>query len=260
MWLCLDSGKVFRRTGRFISHLAKQPVKPMRSLPLLLTSLIIIAIAYVNADGYHNEWRFRKHPWKYDEFVLVHPGYPEANALQAESINWLHGWPLPFVGRQSIYSLQKGKGVPLKSGAIAGPTGRYSRWPIDNAPTFRFRPTWLALDLALAGLMVSGTVYSLFHIRNWKRARFQFGIRHAFSLITAVAICVAFRAHLPSFKIALDYSALGLIVVGSLLAVAAFLVVTWRSIRCVSLCVYSHVCTMCSKRNRPRIQRATIND
>src|SRR5262245_61163257 len=87
------------------------------------------AIAFLNADGYHNE------PFGNGNFYDEPP-----------DINWTHGWPFICLGRSSVVI------GPL---VVTPPTRRItSRWPIrDVKPTY-FYPGAMAADAAIAFLFV----------------------------------------------------------------------------------------------------------
>ena len=72
-------------------------LKHERTLAIFGTAIVAGALLFANADGYHNEW-------------TLHPNASGRFFAEPPTINWTHGWPVCFVIRHGIYSVDKAKG------------------------------------------------------------------------------------------------------------------------------------------------------
>jgi hypothetical protein len=114
----------------------------------LITALVVaVAMLYLNLDGY------QKH---------LNPG---SNFFGKPSNSmWTHGWPFFFVIRMSNYPLS---GVWEEHGiSFYGPSGVYSRWPVDDARVQFLGFTPLFLDLLFFISVVPGRV-PCSHAARW---------------------------------------------------------------------------------------------
>ena len=187
-----------------------------QTLTLVGTTVVAIALLFANADGYHNELSLG--PRSSVDFFAEPP-----------NINWTHGWPVKFVNRHGIYSVDAGKGVFVMS--FTGDHGLYNRWPVDNAPLRHFQLHWLMLDVAVFILLLAGTARGLTIIADRLRLRVQFGIKHLFALLTVLSVCLALRQQLFPSRFVLQYAAFAVIAAGIMLVVLACLNAALRLMR-----------------------------
>jgi hypothetical protein len=117
------------------------PVKRTRRRTAIIATLTVaLSLAFLNLDGYQNELVGR------GDFFGEPP-----------TVNWVHGWPCGFLGRQSIYPLS---GIYSSPGSFSGPEGFYSRWPFGSAPVIAFWLGPLVIDCTFFAFVVAGTAYA----------------------------------------------------------------------------------------------------
>jgi len=186
-----------------------------QTLTFIGTAIVAVALLFANADGYHNEWSLDSNRRSFGDLSAEPP-----------NINWTHGWPIRFVVRHGIYSVDAGKGVLVMS--FSGGHGLYSRWPVDSAPLTHFQSGWLALDIVVCFTILAGATRGLTILTHRIRWRLQFGVKHLFALLTVVSVGLALRQQLFPSRFVLQYAAFAVIAAGIMLSVLACLDAAWR--------------------------------
>jgi hypothetical protein len=168
-------------------------------LPAVMALFVIISMIFLNMDGYHLHLIS---PWSGPGDVTSEP--PE--------INWVHGWPIGFAVRSSIYSQQRGKGVPVQS--IAGRAGLYSRWPIDEAPIAVWSWAAAIADFAICGFVVCGAFAGSRSLASHFGWKLRFTMRSMMLVVTIISIAIATRNLLFTSRYVLESAAFGIAMCG----------------------------------------------
>jgi hypothetical protein len=187
-----------------------------KSSPLASTAAVLVLLCglFLNLDGYHIHIAS---PWS---------GRGDFKA-ELPSINWVHGWPMGFAVRSSIYSPKAGKGVPITS--ITGELGYYSRWPFDNAPMVAFNAGVAVIDCALCTLVVLGTYLGMRRLAARFGWRLRYSTRTLLIIMGVTSLGLFFRYKLFTNRLVFEASAAAVVLVGVSLCLIALVPKKWLS-------------------------------
>ena len=180
-------------------------------LPAVATFAVIGSFGFLNLDGYQLHLAS---PW----------GGIGAMTGEPPTSNWVHGWPVGFAVRPSIYSVSAGRGVKVRS--FTGEYGLYSRWPIDESPVGPFSRAAAACDLLLCIVLASGTFVGTRKLAGYFGCRPQFGLRSLFACIFAFAIVIAWRDWIFQSRYVSELLAATAVVFGTCVSTLA---IPWRT-------------------------------
>jgi hypothetical protein len=147
------------------------------ALSWFVTALIAVALAFLNLDGYQLHVAS---PWGRGDVV----GEPPVS-------NWVHGWPIGFAVRSSIYSVHAGRGAKVQS--FTGEHGLYSRWPFDDSPVSAFSVLAASGNLLICALLLIGTFVGTRKLAGRLKLHLQFTLRALLICVLASAVLVAGR-------------------------------------------------------------------
>ena len=195
-------------------------MKRIAGVPILITLFYVAAFVVANLDGYHLHLYS---PWQQTTAGLE-TAIPEAN--------WIHGWPIAFAVRPSMYS-KTGKNDTIQN-FVPSNTGVYSRWPIESYNgLFDFR--MCAVDFAYFLSTSFGVYLAAGRICKTLRIRLRFSILFLLAIITASACLVYFRNFALADRYGLQYTVLGILYCGGSIAIL------WTLARLVAACRWFHI-------------------
>jgi hypothetical protein len=171
---------MFRFTIRDVRALFQPTLHLWTCIAIVMTAG---ALLLENLDGYHNHFG---------------GDYSE----EPPTINWAHGWPFPCVVRKSSQGLTP---ADLKVGfrvVQPGLESYTSRWPFDSALVSHVYPGYVALDFALAVLLLVSVGLSIQLWTTYFRIPNQFGLKTVFVIITLSAVFTFVLIHLARLNTA----------------------------------------------------------
>jgi hypothetical protein len=182
----------------------------------VLTALVMAGTClFLNADGYHIH------------VCTAWSGNIDVGDITAEppDITWVHGWPIGYLTRSSIRSLQS-KAIDTDA-RLVGAYALHSRWPIDNAQVGAFNAWYALADVAVCSAIVVGTFYGVRRIAASLHWRFRFSIRTLLLAMVFISCCLVFWRPLLANRLVIEAFAIGMVLLGVCLCLLAMLPSRW---------------------------------
>ena len=209
-------------------------MKSELSIPLATTLLYVTAFILANLDGYHLH------------FIDTWNSKPVSLKTEIPNAYWIHGWPVGFAVRPSVYSKSAGKGVVIRSFAISD-QGVYSRWPIDSFVQ-RFDLLAFLTDVLYFVATSFGICIATRQFCNRFRLKLRFGISSLILLTAACALVARFREPIFTNRFYLQYFILAVLYAG------AFAIFFW-----MTLSVCNFLLAVCWNRTAQRAADEAID-